>query len=113
MIKSLNKNKKGIILMLFSSFFVCTGQLCWKLSIDNNLVLLIIGFILYACGALLMLYAYKFGELSVLQPILSINYIFTIIFASTVLKEKIVLNDLVGIFIIILGVILIGGGDSD
>ena len=113
MVNSLKKNKKGIIIMLLSSFCVCLGQLFWKLSIDNNLLYLIIGFGLYGIGALLMLYAYKFGSLSVLQPMLSANYIFTIILASLILKEKIFWYDFLGIIVIIVGVVLIGGGDND
>ena len=110
--ESIKKNKKGIILMLVSSLLVCFGQLFWKLSVDGNNILLLLGFGLYGIGALVMMYAYKFGSLSVLQPMLSMNYIFSIILASTVLKEKITLLSLLGILIIVSGVILIGGGDD-
>ena len=99
--------------MLLSSLCVCSGQLLWKLSASSNLLLLLLGFALYAGGALIMLYAYRFGKLSVLQPILSANYVFTILLANLVLKEKIFLTDIVGVIIIILGVILIGGADND
>ena len=99
--------------MIFSSFCVCIGQLFWKISIDKNLIYLLIGFLLYGIGALFMIVAYKYGELSILQPILSSNYIFTIIFGSIVLHEKILVKDFIGIFIIIIGVILISGGEND
>lgn len=111
MLESIRKNKKGIILMLCSSLCVCIGQLFWKLSVNSNIYLLT-GFGLYGIGALLMLYAYKFGKLSVLQPIMSVNYIFSIVLAALVLKEKILWNSIVGIFIIIIGVVFIGGGDD-
>lgn len=112
MLYSLKKNKKGILLMLCSSLLVCFGQLFWKLSDNGNLLFLIIGFVLYALGALIMLYAYKFGELSILQPMLSANYIFTIILAVLVLREEFTLFKLLGIIIITFGVILIGGGEK-
>ena len=112
MIESLKKNKKGIILMLFSSLCVCIGQLFWKLS-ENNIIFLILGFGFYGLGALIMLYAYKFGSLSVLQPMLSANYIFSIVLAFFVLHEIITLKKLLGILIIIIGVIFVGGGDND
>ena len=112
MIESLKKNKKGIVLMLLSSLCVCVGQLFWKLYANGNLMFLILGFMFYGVGALVMLYAYKFGSLSVLQPMLSANYIFTIILAATILNEQINLTKVIGIIIIILGVILIGGGDE-
>ena len=113
MIESIKKNKKGIMLMLLSSLFVCVGQLFWKLSASGNMVYMLIGFGLYGMGALVMLYAYKFGSLSVLQPMLSANYIFTIVLAAAVLQEKITVFKIVGIIIIICGVILVGVGDSD
>lgn len=112
MIESLKKNKKGIILMLISSLCVCVGQLFWKLYANGNIMLLILGFAFYGVGALVMLYAYKFGSLSVLQPMLSANYIFTIILAATVLNEQITLTKVIGIIVIVLGVVLIGGGDE-
>ena len=111
MITSLKKNKKGILLMLCSSFCVCIGQLLWKLAANGNMVYLILGFLFYGVGALVMLIAYKYGELSVLQPMLSANYIFTILLASLVLKEVITLKKVIGILIIMIGVITIGGGD--
>lgn len=112
MLESLKKNKKGIILIVLSSILVCFGQLFWKISNTEGLVYLLAGFILYAIGALLMIVAYRFGSLSVLQPMLSLNYIFTIILAKTVLDESITLIKVISILIIIIGVILIGGGDN-
>ena len=72
MIKSLKENGKGILLMLVSSICVYTGQLFWKLS-SKELLFLLLGFVLYGIGAIVMLIAYKYGSLSVLQPMLSFN----------------------------------------
>ena len=112
MIESLKKNKKGIILMVISSVCACLGQLFWKLSGAENLIYLLIGFALYGMGALIMIYAYRFGELSVLQPILSLNYVLTIIIAGIVLKETITVTKVIGIIIVTVGVFMIGGGDE-
>ena len=66
--------KKGIGLMILSSVCSCIGQLCWKLfTLQTNTGWLFAGFFLYLIGALLMIVAYRFGKLSVLQPILSLN----------------------------------------
>ncbi|MEE1218639.1 MAG: EamA family transporter [Ruminococcus sp.] len=111
MFKSLKDNGKGILLMLVSSLCVCTGQLFWKLSAEN-IIFLFVGFILYGIGALVMLMAYKFGSLSVLQPMLSLNYVFTVILASVVLHEEITTTTLIGMIIVFIGTILIGGGDN-
>lgn len=109
---SFSKNKKGILLMILSSICVCIGQLFWKLSAEEGITLMIIGFIFYVFGALIMLIAYKFGSLSVLQPMLSLNYIFTIFLAAFVLGEIITPIKLIGIAVITVSVILIGGGDN-
>lgn len=111
MLKSIKENGKGILLMLISSICVCTGQLFWKLS-SKELLFLLLGFALYGIGAIVMLIAYKFGSLSVLQPMLSFNYIFTVILAHFVLHEEIDILTYIGISIIFIGVVLIGGGDN-
>ena len=66
----------GIAIMLMSSVLTCTGQLCWKLASSKESVLFLVGgFALYGFGALLMLVAMRFGELSILHPMLSAGYI--------------------------------------
>lgn len=112
MIESLKRNRVGIILMICSSICVCLGQLLWKLSVDGGFLFLVAGFALYGVGALAMIVAYKFGKVSVLQPVLSLNYILSIILAATVLKETVTLVRCVGVLAIIAGVLLIAGGDE-
>ena len=112
MIESLKKNKTGILLMCCSSVCVCLGQLFWKLSTGGQTSFLFVGFLLYGLGALVMMVAYRFGSLSVLQPILSLNYVFSIVLSAFVLKETITLLKCIGVLIIISGVILIAGGDE-
>ena len=97
--------------MLISSICVCTGQLFWKLS-SKEMIFLFLGFALYGIGAIVMLLAYKFGSLSVLQPMLSFNYIFTVILAHFVLHEELGVLTYIGIAIVFAGTILIGGGDN-
>ena len=113
MLESMKKNKKGILLMLVSSICVCIGQLLWKLSTEQGVFLLLVGFAFYGLGALVMLVAYKYGSLSVLQPMLSLNYVLSIILARIVLKEEITILKCVGVLIIIAGVVLIAGGDEE
>ena len=74
---------------------------------------LLIGFFLYGIGALLMITAYRFGKLSVLQPMLSLNYVLSIVLAVTVLKETITISKCIGVLAIIAGVILIAGSDEE
>lgn len=113
MLESVQKNKKGILLMLISSICVCVGQLLWKLSAERGIIFMLAGFCFYGVGALVMIVAYKFGSLSVLQPMLSLNYILSIILASLVLNEEITIVKCIGVLVIIAGVIMIAGGDEE
>ena len=70
------------------------------------------GFVLYGIGALCMIISYKFGKVSVLQPILSLNYVISSILGYFILSEAMSPNKIIGIFVIIVGVILIAGGDN-
>ena len=106
MLESFQKNKKGILLMLVSSICVCVGQLLWKLSATQGIIVMLAGFCFYGVGALVMIIAYKYGKLSVLQPMLSLNYVLSIFLAAVVLKEQITLLKSIGVLIIIAGVIL-------
>lgn len=113
MLESFQKNKKGILLMLVSSICVCVGQLLWKLSADKGILVMLFGFCFYGVGALVMIIAYRFGKLSVLQPMLSLNYVLSILLAALVLKEDITILKCIGVLVIIAGVILIAGGDEE
>lgn len=99
--------KKGIITMFGAACFACTGQLLWKISSNANIFLILLGFILYSFGAGLMILSYRFGSVSILQPILSINYALSLILGAIVLNEKISIKAVFGILLISFGVILI------
>lgn len=111
--ESFQRNKKGILLMLISSVCVCVGQLLWKLSVSSGLLTMLAGFCFYGVGALVMIVAYRFGKLSVLQPMLSLNYVLSMILAATILKEEITALKCIGVFVIIAGVIMVAGGDEE
>lgn len=110
MLHSFKKNKWGYLLMILSTFLVCFGQYFWKIS-KQNILFLLFGFLLYGLGAITMMIAYKFGKLSVLQPILSINYVLAVLIGVFLLNETIELYNILGIIMILIGVTLIVGGD--
>lgn len=113
MIESFKKNKKGIYLMLISAVCVCIGQLFWKLSSTQGIIYMLIGFMLYGVGALVMIIAYKYGKLSILQPILSLNYVVSLVLAVVILHENVDIWHIIGIVIIMCGVVLVVGGDKE
>ena len=112
LLESIRANKKGIILMLLSSLLASVGQLFWKMSVENGMLLLLVGFMLYGLGAIVMILAYRFGKLSVLQPIVSSSYVWSVALANIVLKENISVMKIIGVLLIISGVVFVAGGDN-
>lgn len=110
--ESFKKNYKGICLILIASMFTAIGQMLWKLSNGTNIAYLLLGFFCYGLGAVLMIIAFRYGSLSVIHPMLSFSYIFALILGNFVLGEVITKKSYMAIFIIMLGVTLIGGGDD-
>lgn len=99
--------------MLISSLLACIGQLLFKLSNQRGIWFILMGLGFYGLGAICMLYAYKFGKLSVLQPVLSMNYIFSLFLGALVLKERISLTKVIGVMVVMVGVIVIAMGDEE
>lgn len=105
--------QKGVILILVSAFCVCIGQLFWKLgSSQTSVSLIIIGFILYGVGALVMIKAYTYGSVSILQPLLSVSYILSIVLGAIVFSEPITPTKIFAICFIMFGAIVIGGSKT-
>jgi undecaprenyl phosphate-alpha-L-ara4N flippase subunit ArnE len=113
MIESLRNNKKGILLMALSALLASFGQMFWKMYHTEGLWALILGFVLYAGGALLMIIAYKYGRLSVLQPMICLSYVFAIFISVFILQETLTPLRLAGILVVVFGVVMIGGGDEE
>lgn len=109
---SLLKNYKGILLILISAFLTSIGQLFWKLSNGEINLYFVFGFALYGLGAIIMIFAFKFGSLSVIHPFMCSSYIFAFIWGYIILEENINFIKILGVTILIIGVILIGGGDE-
>jgi len=103
----------GIFLMILAALSTSFGQLFWKLSIQFFDFFFLIGFVLYGLGAVLMIVAFKFGELSVLHPLMSVGYIFAIAWGGLILEEAITPTILVGTALILIGAILVGGEQNE
>ena len=71
---------------------------------------LIIGLILYSVSSIIFIIALKYGELTLLYPLVSTTYIWTLIISNKFLGEKIHKKNWLGILIIIIGVWLITKG---
>ncbi len=109
---SIIKNYKGILLIIFSALTTSIGQLCWKLSMGEINIYLVIGFALYGFGGFIMIASFKFGSLSVIHPFMCSSYIFEYIWGYMILGEDLSPAKVIGGIILIIGVMLIGGGDA-
>ena len=115
--------------MLISAFSLALGQLLWKKPLENVDIPLVLasgfsgiwslflkvlpGFIVYAIGAVVMTIGLGYGELSVLQPINSMSYVFALILSAIfVPTESISVITVIGVFVVIAGVIVIGGSSK-
>ena len=105
--------------VLVASILASIGALSLKLS-TNKISLkpgelirnyyLIIGALLYLLSAGLLVLSLRYGELSVLYPIMAASYIWISILSVKILEEKMTPNKWIGITLIVLGITLIGWG---
>lgn len=112
------KDKKifvGILLVLLSAFCSSAGQLIWKIMPSFDLPVLfsyVMGLALYGIGALLLIVAFRFGEMSILHPMLSFGFVFAIIWSKIFLTEDLTVQKLIGTALIIAGVIVLAIGNA-
>lgn len=102
-----NQLKIGVGLILLSSAATCSGQLCWKLGAvysEHVVLFYLIGFLLYGMGALLMILSFKFGEMSILHPMLSVGFIGSLFLGAIFLNEDIQPRRVIGVLLILVGV---------
>lgn len=105
-----NQLKLGIGLIIVSAAMTCCGQLSWKLGAiypENIIIFYLIGFLLYGVGALFMLISFKFGEMSILHPMLSLGFVGSLFLGNIFLKEDISTTKIIGIVLILIGVCLL------
>ena len=112
-LNSLRANWKGMALMSCSALSVAVGQMLWKFSNGSNLLLLMLGFVVYGLGALLMILAFKHGKLSVVHPVQSLSNVFGLMLGYVFLGEILQFYQLLAILMIMSGIICIGGGEHE
>lgn len=115
------KNMKlAMIIILIAATMSSLGQLAWKFGADattTNLKygLFILGFVLAGLGMVFLMIAFRFGEVSILQPMMSIGFALSIVLGFLFLEEPITTTKIIGTFFIIAGSALLGyeGGRED
>lgn len=113
---------RAIGLMVLTTAFTSIAQVLYKIGADKlqfNIISiitnipLITGMILYAIGAVLMITAFKGGDVSALYPIIATSYIWVSLLSSYFFNENLNLLRWIGIFIIISGIIFISIGSKE
>lgn len=105
----------AIILVIICTLFTSTAQIFYKLGsaklpmIFTNWQLLS-GLLLYGFGAVLLITAFKGGDVSVLYPIIATSYIWVTILSKIIFNEQINVHKIIGVSLIIIGIIAIGFG---
>jgi uncharacterized membrane protein len=93
------------VLTTVAQFFLksASSTIALNFSILTN-INLYFGGLFYGAGLIFYIFALKYGELSTLAPISSIQYIFVTVMSSILFKEVILLGQIFGLFLILIGV---------
>lgn len=108
------KNMKlATTLILSAALMSSLGQLAWKfgaeaLSGGAATLLYIVGFALAGLGMVILMIAFRFGDVSILQPMMSIGFAMSIFFGAIFLNEPITIQKVLGTLFIIAGSALLG-----
>ena len=121
-----HKMFKVIFYTILTSILITGGQVFWKIGISraggfyltdqtwianifriilNSYVLL--GFFIYAIATVFFMYLLANYKVSFIIPLSSISYIFALIAGRLIFDEFISISNIVGVFIIIIGVAVI------
>ena len=107
----------AVFLVLFCTLLTSVGQVFFKLAADFQGPLfgnyfILVGFLLFGSAGILLVFAFKHGELSILYPLIAASYILVSILSVYVFNESMTLFKWLGIFVIIIGITLLGIGGS-
>lgn len=113
--------KKAITIVLITTIFTSVGQVLWKMGAGNltfdvfaflTNYPLILGWISYLIGAFLLVYAMKYGELTVLYPIIALSFVWVGFMSVFVLGEAMTAKKWLAIILILAGVSILGIGSQ-
>lgn len=123
------KRRQAVLIILAGTFLVAIAQMLIKSGANQlaqsghtgligtaigilTIPPLFAGYCLYAIFAVMMIYALRHGELSVLFPLISLSFVWVAILSVLVLHEAMSPLKGVGIAIIVAGVATLGRGGS-
>ena len=102
----------GSVIGSFGAVFLKSGAGKLRLSIRHLLLnyRLALGVLLYLLSTCFYLKGISKGELSVLYPMVSLGYIWTLLWSKLFFREPLTSNKFVGVFLILLGIVFISVG---
>jgi drug/metabolite transporter (DMT)-like permease len=118
--------RKSLLLMLFATLLSAVAQVLMKqgaVTLGSNSGLfetalgifttptLFAGYALYGVFTVLMVLALRHGELSRMQPIIALTYVWVAVLSVTIFHETMNAYKLAGIAVIMGGVTVLGRGD--
>ncbi len=120
------KRRQAVLIIIAGTFLVAVAQMLIKSGANRlghadliataigilTIPPLFAGYCLYGIFAVMMIYALRYGELSVLFPLISLGFVWVAILSVLIFHEA--MNPLkgVGIAIIVCGVATLGRGSS-
>ncbi|MEK6822413.1 MAG: EamA family transporter [Nanoarchaeota archaeon] len=107
----------AIVLIVLTTVFTTAAQLLYKTGSARLPELLtnwplLAGMACYAVGAFLMIISFKGGDVSILYPLLATSYIWVTIASSYIYGEPVTAMKIIGLFLIIVGISVIGAGSK-
>ncbi len=96
------------ILGAFGALYLKKASSKFRISLSQiKNINLIIGLFFYGFSTLIFLFALKFGELSIIYPLVSLTYVWVVLLSYFKLHESLNKFKIIGILLIVLGVSLI------
>lgn len=110
--------KTGILLIIIGCFLTAVSQALLKLAVkkygaksirikDYLNPYVVTGYLLMFITTILSVFALKAVPLSLLLAMESLTYVFVLVFSFFVFKEKIKRDRFIGVFLILLGILII------
>ena len=111
--QSKNNMKAAILLVIIAATMSSASQLLWKIGADSKssglaITLYLVGFLLSGLGLVFLTGSYRFAPVSIMQPMMSLGYVWSIIFGALFLAEGITTPKIIGTIFIIVGSVLLG-----
>ncbi len=119
--KAEQARRRAVWLIVVCTFLVAAAQILMKMGADHARAhpglagivtnpVLVVGYGLYAVVTVLIVVAFKHGELSVLYPILSLSYLWVTVLSYFIFHDTLNSYKLSGVAVIVCGVGVLGRG---